>query len=111
MSIISILQDRGFDTLPESFYTQIDMWKSWYDGNVKNFHNFKVFNGQKHVECRRYTMGMGKKVAEDWANLLLNEKVTITLEGNREQSFFDTVCRENNFLVKANEIQEMNCLL
>ncbi len=107
MSIISILQDKGFDTLPESFYTQIYKWKSWYDGNVKNFHNFKVFNGQKHVECRRYTMGMGKKVAEDWANLLLNEKVKITLEGNKEQAFFDDVCKANNFLVKGNEMQEM----
>ncbi len=107
MSIISILQDKGFDTLPESFYTQIYKWKSWYDGNVKNFHNFKVFNGQKHVECRRYTMGMGKKVAEDWANLLLNEKVKITLEGNKEQAFFDDVCKAHNFLVTGNEMQEM----
>jgi len=107
LSIISILQDKGFDTLPESFYTQISTWKSWYDGNVKNFHNFKVFNGQKHVECRRYTMGMGKKVAEDWANLLLNEKVKITLEGQKEQAFFNEVCKANNFLVKGNEMQEM----
>lgn len=93
--------------MPESFYTQIDLWKSWYDGNVKNFHNFRVFNGQKQVQCRRYTMGMGKKVAEDWANLLMNEKVEITLEGQKEQAFFDSVCEANNFEVKANEMQEM----
>lgn len=97
--------------MPSEFYDMIDTWKSWYDGNVKNFHDYQVFNGQDHVKCRRYTLGMGKKVAEDWANLLMNEKVKITLEGKKEQEFFDSVCKANNFEVKANEMQEMKSAL
>ena len=50
---------------------------------------------------------MAKKVCEDWANLLMNEKVKITLEGEPEQTFFDDVCRQNNFEVKANELEEL----
>lgn len=106
MNIFEKLKERGFDTVPESFYTNIGVWKSWYEGEVKSFHMYKVFNGQKQVQCRRYTMGMAKKVSEDWANLLMNEKVKITLEGKTEQEFFDSVCKENNFLVKASEMQE-----
>lgn len=64
-----------------------------------------------HVHCHRYTMGMAKKVSEDWANLLMNEKVSITLEGEKEQDFFDSVCEDNNFLVKVNEMQEMKSAL
>lgn len=107
MNIFEKLKEKGFDTVPQEFYSQIDLWKSWYDGDVRNFHNYSVFNGQKTVQCRRYTLGMGKKVAEDWANLLMNEKVKITLEGEEEQNFFDSVCKENNFSVKSNEMQEM----
>ncbi len=107
MNIHEKLREKGCDTIPQEFYSQIDLWKSWYDGNVRNFHNYRVFNGQKTVQCRRYTLGMGKKVAEDWANLLMNERVKITLEGQREQDFFDSVCKANNFEVKANEMQEM----
>lgn len=106
MNIFEKLKELGFDTVPESFYTTIGVWKSWYEGEVKSFHMYKVFNGQKQVQCRRYTMGMAKKVSEDWANLLMNEKVKITLEGKDEQEFFDSVCKENNFLVKASEMQE-----
>lgn len=106
MNIFEKLKERGFDTVPESFYTTIGIWKSWYEGEVKSFHVYKVFNGQKQVQCRRYTMGMAKKVSEDWANLLVNEKVKITLEGKAEQEFFDSVCKDNNFLVKASEMQE-----
>lgn len=97
----------GYDTVPASFYDQIDVWKSWYDGNVKTFHNYRVYNGLNHVQCHRYSMNMGKKVSEDWANLLMNEKVSITLEGDKEQEFFDFVSVFNNFDVKANEMQEM----
>lgn len=107
MNIFDKLKERGYETIPAEFYTMIGVWKSWYDGNVEKFHTYKVFNGQGNVSCRRYTLGMAKKVAEDWANLLLNEKVKITLEGEKEQGFFDAICRENNFSTKANEMQEM----
>ena len=71
--IIHILKSLGYSTVPASFYGNIAVWKSWYDGNVGSFHRYQVYNGLNRVDCRRYTMGMAKKVAEDWANLLLNE--------------------------------------
>lgn len=105
--VINILKSLGYSTVPASFYGEISVWKSWYDGNVKSFHLYQVYNGLQHVDCKRYTMGMAKKVAEDWANLLLNEKVKITLEGKAEQEFFDKVRKANNFAVKSNEMQEL----
>ena len=111
MNIFEKLKERGFTTVPDSFYTNIAAWKSWYDGEVKNFHQYKVYNGQEHVKRHRYTMGMAKKVSEDWANLLMNEKVQITLEGKKEQDFFDAVCSDNNFRVKSSEMQEMKAAL
>lgn len=107
MNIFEKLRERGFDTAPESFYSLIETWKSWYDGSVASFHRYKVYNGVEHINCTRYTMGMAKKVCEDWANLLMNEKVAITLEGKKEQEFFDAVCLDNNFRVKASEMQEL----
>ena len=41
----------------------------------------------------------------------MNEKVKITLEGQKEQEFIDKVLTENNFSVKANEMQEMKSAL
>lgn len=109
--IINILKSMGYSIVPCTFYENIAVWNSWYDGNVRSFHRYQVYNGLNRVDCRRYTMGMAKKVAEDWANLLLNEKVKITLEGAAEQAFFDGVCKENNFAVKSNEMQELKAAL
>ena len=106
MTIIEKLKELGFATISEDFYRKVQEWKSWYVGDVKGFHRYKVRNGTSMVRCKRYTLNMGKKIPEDWANLLMNEKVKITLEGQKEQVFVDRVFTENNFPVKANEMQE-----
>ena len=107
LNIFGKLKELGYKTCPEDFYGMIDLWKSWYDGDVKSFHHYRVYNGQKKLNCERYGLGMAKKVCEDWANLLMNERVKITLEGEAEQAFFDQVCKDNGFEVKANELEEL----
>lgn len=109
--VILKLNELGYSTIPKEFYGKVAEWKSWYQGNVKEFHSYRVRNGESMVNCKRYSLGMGKKLCEDWANLLMNEKVQITLEGQKEQEFIDRVLTENNFTVKANEIQEMKSAL
>ena len=107
MNLLEKLKALGFTTVPKEYYEQsVDVWQSWYEGKVKKFHSYRVYNGSKFVRMSRYSVGMGKKVCEDWANLLMNEKVHITLEGKKEQEFFDGVCADNNWTVKANETQE-----
>ena len=110
-NIFSKLKERGFDTCPEDFYSKVDLWKSWYDGYVEKFHRYQVYNGMKKVRCDRYSLGMGKKVCEDWANLEMTEKVAITLEGDKEQEYIDNVFRENSFRVKANEEIELTAAM
>lgn len=110
-AVIRKLNELGYSTIPEAFYRKVDEWKSWYQGNVKGFHSYRVRNGESMVNCKRYSLGMGKKLCEDWANLLMNEKVQITLEGQKEQEFIDSVLTGNNFKVKVNEMQEMKSAL
>ena len=107
MNILEKLKKEGYETVPENFYRHIDDWKNWYDGYVDSFHRYRVFNGQEYYYSQRYSMGMAKKVCEDWANLLMSEKMSFTLEGEKEQDFVDSVMAANNFRVKANEMQEL----
>lgn len=107
MNVIEKLKELGYSTVKEDFYSKVDEWKSWYVGKVKGVHTYRRYNGREWVNCERASLGMAKKVCEDWANLLLNEKVVITLESDKEQKFVDRVFEENNFLVKGNEMQEM----
>ena len=106
MGIIAKLNELGFNTIDPDWYRIISLWEAWYRGRVRGFHDYRVFNGIRHVPCVKLTAGMAKVVAESWADLLMNDRVVITLEGEAEQAFFDAVCRENNFRPMMNLYEE-----
>lgn len=109
--IIKKLKELGYNTVPAEFYDKVADWKSWYVGDVKGFHDYRVRNSGKVINCRRFGLNMAKKITEDWGGLLMNEKVKITLEGEKEQDFVDSVFVANNFAVRANEMQELKAAL
>lgn len=78
------------------------IWKSWYRGNVNDFHYFnkKMIDG-KIKKCERLTLNMPKKLCEDFAKLLWSEKVQINLDNkaNTEQLLQILNSKENNFKV------------
>lgn len=111
MTIAEKLTKLGYTTVSEDFYSKVAEWKSWYIGEVNKFTWYKVRTGENTVKCKRHSLGMAKKLSEDWANLLMNEKVKITLEGEAEQAFVEKVFSDNNFAVKVNEMQELKSAL
>lgn len=106
MSTAKILRELGYNTVSDGFFGYIDVWESWYKGSVDKFHSYEIYNSGDIMKCHRYSLGMAKKLAEDIANLLMNEKVKITVEGEKEQEFVSRVFAANNFEVKINEMQE-----
>lgn len=99
------LTKHKYNTASDETYNHIDEWLEWYQNDVERFHKYKVFNGVSTKEEERYKLGMAKKVCEDWANLLLNEKVAIKA-GNYEERLQE-ILDNNNFLVRANQLIEM----
>ena len=67
----------------------IDQWKSWYVGNVKDFHNYYIYNGKKKVWIKRLTMNMAKEISEDWSDILWSEKCKISMADESSQEQFD----------------------
>ncbi len=106
MNIFEYFKKNGIDTIDPSFYSQIRLWESWYSGDVKKFHYYHVYNGKNKIRCRRLSLGMAKKLCEDMADLLLNEKVGITVDDENTAAFVNKVLKRNKFLVKGNQYQE-----
>lgn len=69
--------------------TYIDQWKSWYEGNVKNFHNYFIYNGKRKVNQKRFTMNMAKEISEDWSDILWSEKCEINMKDESSQEQFE----------------------
>ena len=82
MKLEKFLQDN-YNYNPEvkdNIKTYIEQWKSWYQGSVKSFHNYFIYNGQRKVNKKRFTLNMAKEISEDWADILWSEKCEISLK-------------------------------
>lgn len=107
MNVFDYFKKKGIDTLSSTFYSNIGVWDSWYKGNVRKFHQYRIYGGQgTYTRRRRHSLGMAKKVCEDMANLLLNERVKITVSDQATDDYVKKVLSENNFAVLGNEYQE-----
>lgn len=81
----------------------MELWLSWYRGNVAKFHWYKVYNGKRSVSVKRRSAGMAKTVCEDWASLLLNEKTDITVSDEGTQAILEKTFEKCDFWKKANQ--------
>lgn len=99
------LQKKGY-SLNDSMSTYIDLWKSWYKGNVKGFHSYRVWNGVKDVRVNRHSLQLAKSICEAMANLLFNEKCQIAINHKPTEDFIKDFLDTNNAYVKFNESQE-----
>lgn len=84
----------------------ISYWNDWYKGYYRPFHHYVDFNGNDTIELDRYTLKMGKRVCEEWANLLLNEKMKISAGGGKGEKFLKKVLKDNGFFKNANTLVE-----
>lgn len=83
--------------------TYIDQWKSWYQGNVKKFHNYYIYNGQRKVNKKRFTMNMAKEISESWSDILWSEKCKINMGNDDTQKQFDDLMDKLDLNVIINQ--------
>ena len=95
------------------YYADIKTWRLWWEGYVDEAHSY-LEKGIKGATRKRklYRLGMAKRVCEDWASLLLNEKTTIAIEHKNSSLFLQGedgtggVFGANNFWTEGNELVE-----
>lgn len=96
MKLEKFLQEK-YNYNPEvkdNISSYIEQWKSWYKGNVKSFHNYFIYNGNKKVKQQRYTMNMAKEISEDWSDILWSEKCNISMKDEKSQQEFEQLINE-----------------
>ena len=108
--MITIIRDyltrRGYTPPDVDWYKQISLYQGWYEGYVDSFHRYQVFNGTGFTGRHRRSLRMAKVIAEDHANLLLNEKVQINVDAGFDEELKD-ILRDNEFTVLGNNLVEL----
>lgn len=70
--------------IPETnMYNKIQEWEEWYKNNV-DFHSYKDNYGNTR---QMYTLGMAKRLCEDWSSIIYTEKDEITTNKKNNEKF------------------------
>ena len=110
--IINWLNNQFGYTISKDYYANISVWKNWWKGFHEPFHRIVFENGEKRKSRDMYTMKMAKKVCEDWASILINDKTFVKIDDEYSEKFIvgDTdnggVFGSNNFWNQANDLME-----
>ena len=107
MNLQQFFQSKGYDISEKlNWDKHLDLWESWYKGKVRKFHNYYIYNGQKRVKKEKKSLQGAKKVCEDWADLLYNEKVKINLSKDEDIKQLNKILTKNNATVLINQSVE-----
>ena len=100
-NIATVLSKKGINLTVGTIYDLMAVWKSWYRGNVNDFHYYTEMVNGKATKCERLTMNMPKKLCEDLTKLLWTEKTQINLSNkNATKRLWEVLdSKENNFTV------------
>lgn len=110
--IIDILNKEFGYEIKSSYYSHILEWDDWWRGYRKDFHQFHEKSNGKRIDRQLYSLKMAKKICEDWASILLNEKTLINVDDPKTQLYLtgdDTsngILQRMNFWVNANRLVE-----
>lgn len=90
--------------------TQQREWLSWYRNDNKWRNYWVTLSDQKRTKRKRvrFSMNSCKRVCEDWANLLLNEKTDVVVGDEFQNQIVQKVLEKNDFWQLANNSVEKN---
>lgn len=102
-----LVKQYGYNPeVKDNMQTYIDQWKSWYQGSVKDFHNYFIYNGKKKVYQKRFTMNMAKEISEDWSDILWSEKCEISMKDDKSQDNFNELINSLDLYALINQCIE-----
>lgn len=111
-TIIDYLNKNKGYNIPSNYYEKIDTWRDWWRGFHKPFHEFTEINGENRIKRKLFTLKMVKKVCEDWASILLNEKTQIVIDDKTSSEFVQGedgtggIFGDNDFWQQGNALVE-----
>lgn len=102
-----LVKEYGYNPeVKDLIKTYIEQWRSWYQGSVKSFHNYYIYNGNTKRKQHRYTMNMAKEISEDWSDILWSEKCKISMKDDASQDQFNELVNDLDLYTIINQCLE-----
>ncbi len=81
-------------------------WYSWWRGYDGEFHRYFENSLGGLTQRELYRMNMAKKVCEDWASLIFNDKCSVSIDDEVGEKFVGRILGDADFMGEANRFTE-----
>lgn len=105
-AVVEYLKSKSIKVIEEDITTKMEVWGQWYRGKVDKFHEYTTYSGKKTLKLERKTLNMPSRVAQRWADLLVNEKVAISIDDDYSEQKIQELLHQVNFYVRGNNLIE-----
>ncbi len=79
--VLKYLKNKGYNTVSINYYKFIDIWESWWKNQVA----FHKYHDQAGNERKMFSLGMAKRISEDWSSILFTERDEIATEAKTKE--------------------------
>lgn len=89
--VLKYLEDKGYN--PDgSYYSEIKKWIDIWKGKTE-WHKYYTQYENQTVEHEMYSLGMAKRLSEDWASICWTEKDTITTSKKNQETLNESLSK------------------
>lgn len=88
--VIKFLKEKGYNNVSTDYYNFVDLWETYW----KNESDYITYTDDYKIQHRLYTLGMAKRVCEDWASIISSEQDEITTDKPINDEYVEKIVKE-----------------
>lgn len=88
--VIKFLKEKGYNNVSTDYYNFVDLWETYW----KNESDYITYTDDYKIQHRLYTLGMAKRVCEDWASIISSEQDEITTDNSINEEYVEKIVKE-----------------
>lgn len=89
-NVLKYLQTKGYSNVSKSYYEYVNMWEVYW----KDQADYIKYHDEYDNERELYTLGMAKRICEDWASVICSEHDEIVTDKDQNKKYVEDTIKE-----------------
>lgn len=88
--VLKYLKEKGYSNVANDYYKWVDLWETYW----KNECDYITYHDEYNSEHKLYTLGMAKRLCEDWASVISSEQDEIVTDKKQNKTYVESIVKE-----------------
>ncbi|MBR4672071.1 MAG: hypothetical protein IKO78_02580 [Bacilli bacterium] len=89
-NVLKYLKEKGYSNVSKDYYSFVELWESYWKNDV----DYMTYKDEYNCSHRLYTLGMAKRVCEDWASVISSEQDEIITDKDQNKKYVEKIVKE-----------------